>query len=88
MMTTVSAALSVISPGVAAFPYPYDWKRFPVAWFGGNATNFESEAQLDFIGKFSMAIFGWQHLIFATNWTASVYAQLAPPIILYPLVGN
>ena len=32
--------------------------------------------QLDFIGQFSLAIFGWQHLITATNWTASVYSQL------------
>jgi hypothetical protein len=64
------------------FPFPYDWDRFPAAWFGANATSFESEAQLDFIGKFSLAIFGWQHLIFATNWTASVYAQLNQAAIL------
>eukprot|EP00729_Bicosta_minor_P018500 gene18500-9830_t len=47
------------------------------AWFGANNTNFESEQELEAIGKYSLAIFGWQALITATNWTASIYAQLA-----------
>ena len=59
-----------------AFSFAYDWNKFPAAWFGANATHFESPSQLDFIGKFSLAIFGWQHLISATNWTATVYSQL------------
>ena len=46
------------------------------AWFGANNTNFESEQELEAIGKYSLAIFGWQALITATNWTASIYAQL------------
>ena len=37
------------------------------AGFGGNATNFESEEQLEEIGKYSLAILGWQHLIFAVR---------------------
>lgn len=65
-----------------AFPFPYDWSKFPAAWFGANATDFESPEQLDFIGRFSLAIFGWQHLISATNWTASVYAQIDQVAIL------
>ena len=59
-----------------SLPYKYDWTRFPAAWFGANSTSFESAEQLDLIGKYSLAIFGWQHMITATNWTASVYAQL------------
>jgi hypothetical protein len=83
----------------AALPYPYDWSKFPAAWFGGNATNWENETQLEAIGQYSLAIFGWQHLITATNWTASVYAQLAQaaivkdrhpqlPIYVYTDFGN
>ena len=63
-------------------PFAYNWSRFPAAWFGANATSFESEAQLDEIGRYSLAIFGWQALITATNWTASIYAQLAQASIL------
>ena len=66
----------------AALPYPYDWSKFPAAWFGGNATNWENETQLEAIGQYSLAIFGWQHLITATNWTASVYAQLTQAAIV------
>ena len=64
------------------FSFPYDWSRFPVAWFGANATHWESDEQLSFIGRHALAIFGWQHLITATNWTASVYAQLDQAAIL------
>eukprot|EP00965_Chrysotila_dentata_P212964 6187362-Pleurochrysis_carterae.AAC.2 len=38
--------------------------------------------QIAEIGKYSMAILGWQHLVDATDWTASVYAQLAQAAIL------
>ena len=78
---------------------PYDWDTPTVGWFGGNATHFENTTQLEHISRYSMAIFGWQHLIFATNWTASVYAQLnqaailkaqAPklPVFVYAGFGN
>lgn len=66
----------------SALPFPYSWTAAPAAWFGGNATNFENATQLDAIGQFSLAIFGWQHLITATNWTASAYAQLSQAAIL------
>ena len=66
----------------ATFPIPYDWAAPPVAWFGGNATNYENASQLASLGRYSMAIFGWQHLIFATNWTASIYAQLSQAALL------
>ena len=72
----VLTTLLLTAPAHAAIPFDYDWTRFPAAWFGANATSFENETQLEEIGRYSMAIFGWQHLIFATNWTASVYAQL------------
>lgn len=65
-----------------AWPFPYDWSKFPAAWFGGNATNFESEEQLEEIGRYSLAILGWQHLITETNWTASVYAQMEQAAII------
>ena len=81
------------------WPFEYDWSKFPAAWFGGNATDFESEAQLAEIGKYSLAILGWQHLIFKTNWTASVYVQIeqaaiikarfpALPVYVYTGFGN
>jgi len=82
MMIRLVAALLLAPPSHAAFPWAYDWSKFPAAWFGGNATNFENATQLDAIAQYSMAIFGWQHLIFATNWTASIYAQLNQAAIL------
>ena len=63
-------------------PWAYSWERFPAAWFGGNATNWESDDQLAAIGRYSLAILGWQMLITATNWTGSIYAQLAQAAIL------
>ena len=60
----------------ATLPFPYNWSKFPAAWFGANDTHWESAAQIDELGKYSMAIFGWQALITATNWTASIYAQM------------
>ena len=65
-----------------SFPFPYDWSRFPAAWFGGNATDWESSAQMDAIGRYSLAILGWQMLIFSTDWTASIYAQLTQAALI------
>jgi hypothetical protein len=85
--------------GASALSPHSDWNKFPAAWFGGNATNFESDEQLAEIGKYSLAILGWQHLISATNWTASVYAQIEQarllkakfpqlPVYVYTGFGN
>ena len=60
-----------------SLPFAYNWTRFPSAWFGANKTHWESDAQLAEIGRYSMAVLGWQHLDDVTNWTAVVYAQLA-----------
>ena len=60
----------------------YDWSRFPAAWFGGNATDWESPEQIAAIGKYSLAILGWQMLITATGWTAPIYAQLTQAAII------
>ena len=65
----------------AAF-WPYDWSRFPAAWFGANATNWESPAQIEEIGRYSMAILGWQHLAGEDNMTAVIYPQLTQAIVL------
>ena len=46
------------------------------AWFAANSTNWEDEEQLEAIGKYSMAILGWQHLDTPTDWTAVVYTQV------------
>jgi hypothetical protein len=81
------------------WPFDYNWDKFPAAWFGGNATAFESEEQLEEIGKYSLTILGWQHLIFETNWTASVYSQIEQaavikakfpdmPVYIYTGFGN
>jgi hypothetical protein len=66
----------------AAWPFPYEWSRFPAAWFGSNKTNWESPAQLAEIGKYALAIFGWQHLAGDDNMTAVVYPQLTQASIL------
>ena len=50
------------------FPFAYNWSKFPTAWFAANATDWESKAQLAEIGRYSMAILGWQHLAAATHW--------------------
>ena len=65
-----------------SLPWVYDWNKFPCAWFGGNGTDFESAAQIAEIGRYSLAIFGWQHLVLAANWTAVVYTQLTQAAIL------
>ena len=35
----------------ASFPFPYNWSKFPAAWFAANTTDWEDEAQLDEIGN-------------------------------------
>ena len=64
------------------FPFPYNWSKFPAAWFAANSTDWESEAQLAEIGKYSMAILGWQHLAASTHWEAIVYTQLEQAAII------
>lgn len=78
-LTALAACLACADAHRDAHSY---WTQPPVGWFGGNATHFENASQLEAIGKYNIAIFGWQHLIFATNWTASVYAQLSQAAIL------
>ena len=68
---TLVAALE--AGGADAWPFPYNTSKFPVAWFGANATMWESEEQIEEIGKYSMAILGWQHLTDVTDFTAVVY---------------
>lgn len=48
----------------------YDWSRFPAAWFGANATHWESPEQIAEIGRYALAILGWQHLAGEDNMTA------------------
>ena len=54
MMSLAAAA----SP--APLPWPYDWSRFPAAWFGANGTHWEDDSQLHAIGRYSLAVLGWQ----------------------------
>jgi hypothetical protein len=79
-LVLVAAVLSSLTTkavsGAGKWPFPYDKSKFPVAWFGSNATNWESDAQIEAIGKYSMAILGWQHLTTLTNFTAVVYEQI------------
>ena len=64
------------APG-AAWPFAYNWSAFPAAWFGANASHWESDAQIEAIGRYELAIFGWQHLDTPAAWTDVVYFQLA-----------
>ena len=84
--TTTLAPAKTLAAG-ASFPFPYNWSKFPTAWFAANATNWEDDAQLEAIGKYSMAILGWQHLDGITGhddtgWTAVVYTQLTQAAII------
>ena len=101
LLVVASTASTSSSAPISAgkWPWKYDWNKFPAAWFGGNATAFESDEQLEAIGKYSLAILGWQHLITKTNWTASVYAQIeqaaiikakfpSMPVYIYTGFGN
>ena len=47
----VHSLMMLVSVSASAFPFPYRWDRFPAAWFGANATAFESEEQMDFIAQ-------------------------------------
>ena len=75
------SAAAAASPDTP-FPIPYNWAKFPTAWFASNATNWEDEAQLAAIGKYSMAILGWQHLAAQTHWEAIVYTQVRCRVLL------
>ena len=66
----------------AAFPFAFNESKFPAAWFGANATSWESDAQLEAIGKYSLAVLGWQHLTMVTNFTAVVYEQITQAAII------
>ena len=60
LLTKAGAAAAAEVLPDTPFPIPYDWAKFPTAWFASNATNWEDEAQIAAIGKYSMAILGWQ----------------------------
>merc|ERR1712166_436259 len=94
----VTPTSSPPSPTAGGFPFAYNWSKFPAAWFAANATNWEDQAQLAEIGKYSMAILGWQHLAAATDWNAIVYTQIEQaaiikkahpslPVFVYPGYG-
>ena len=76
------AAPAAAPPAANPFPFPYNWSKFPAAWFAANATNWEDPAQIAAIGKYSMAILGWQHLDTPADWTAVVYTQLTQAAII------
>jgi hypothetical protein len=63
-----SAAASEMPPAVLIAP-PAPWgpgvaytgfQRFPALYFGGNEAGPQSPAQLDFVGRFALAGWGWQ----------------------------
>ena len=57
--TSLSASAVASAPAPASWPFAYNWSKFPAAWFGANATTWESPAQIEAIGKYSLAILGW-----------------------------
>jgi len=81
---TAPGAVALAAPATSppSFPWAYDWEKFPAAWFASNDTNWESAEQIAAIGKYSMAILGWQHLDNMANWTAVVYLQLTQAAII------
>ena len=81
LLLHISPAVSA-APASAAWPWPYNWSRFPAAWFGSNSTHWENPEHIAAIGKYSMAILGWQHLGLTDNMTAVVYPQLTQMAII------
>ena len=59
--------------------WAYDWDKFPAFWFGANASGFENSAQLKLIGKYSLVLFGWQHMQLACNYSNLLKAQVTGP---------
>lgn len=78
VMLSVTAATA--TPLV--LPWEYNWTSFPAVWFGGNGTDWESPEQIAAIGKYQMAILGWQDLLYEADWTAVVYTQLTQAAII------
>lgn len=54
----------------------YDWDIFPAFWFGANASGFENAEQLQLIGKYSLVLFGWQHMQLASNYSNLLTSQV------------
>ena len=67
-----AAAACAAAPAAAVRPLPpweYDWNSFPAAWFGANSTGWETEAQLEQLGRYQMAAFGFFDLLTMNNYT-------------------
>jgi hypothetical protein len=68
----LAAAACAAAPAAAVRPLPpweYDWNSFPAAWFGANSTGWETEAQLEQLGRYQMAAFGFFDLLTMNNYT-------------------
>ena len=39
------------------------WGRFPSFWFGENADAMDNATELALVGKFALAVYGWQHAL-------------------------
>ena len=57
-MSPLPRPYSPPTPPAASVFGAYNWSRFPAAWFGANGTEWESAAQLEEIGRYSLAILG------------------------------
>ena len=74
---TFTMAVSAVAATVVRTPpkWEYSWDRFPAIWFGANLTGFENASQMALLGRFSMVIFGWQHMQLAANYSHLLAAQ-------------
>ena len=62
----------LLAASAAPRPLPqwsYNRSTLSLGWFGANSSGFENNAQLAQISRYSMAIFGWQAFLDATNYT-------------------
>lgn len=57
-------------------PWQYNMSRFPAGWFGANQSGFENPKQLELMGKFSIVMFGWQHMQLPSNYTNLLELQI------------
>ena len=69
-----AAALAAAAAELAAAarpqpPWEYSYDSFPAAWFGANSTGWETEAQLEQLGRYHMVAFGFFDLLTKNNYT-------------------
>lgn len=70
--TVALAVAAVVRSAAAGRPQPswkYSYDSFPAAWFGANSTGWETESQLEQLGRYHLVAFGFFDLLTKNNYT-------------------